>query len=399
MTQASGHIVIHRRKKDGANGVTGCIYRRSVWEAGKVYHNDSDLNTNDIKYIDMVTDVPIALIGKTPIHAYMCKKTHTSSVSNQPGGPLSGVYWKEIPLQEPTFAPLLLATQISADFIDVESIAAAEAFINNLVVKQLATDSGKVKILNNGSIEALDGKMIGLTTKRMRNPFKEVKAAGWELLDDDTVYSNSLNIPFMGDLDWTTASSGRRVTLIGSFKFTAPTGKYFYIDGKFRNSLDTSFELTELIGFGSEEKFGGWAVVGRHPFQTNYALGRELKPVAFGIVTCASASLSTTIRTFDGSSISVTRTGQGKYYMYVPRAWFYSDGSIMCQLTGYGKNTTTAASVSPIYANLYAITATTYGGSNVWRLEIHTSDDSTEDDGGFQFMLYNMNAWDDVQYK
>jgi len=135
-------------------GERGLTYRRSVWQAGKVFRNDTDLVSDDVRYLDVVTDVPIALVGQTPVHAYLCKQTHTSSAANQPG---NTDYWTEIPFTDPVMTPLLLANVISAEYIDVESLAASEAFIEKLVVKYLRTKNNNVVIQDDGSIYAKKG--------------------------------------------------------------------------------------------------------------------------------------------------------------------------------------------------------------------------------------------------
>lgn len=135
-------------------GERGLTYRRSVWQAGKVFRNDTDLVSDDVRYLDVVTDVPIALVGQTPVHAYLCKQTHTSSAANQPG---NTDYWTEIPFTDPVMTPLLLANVISAEYIDVESLAASEAFVEKLVVKYLRTKNNNVVIQDDGSIYAKKG--------------------------------------------------------------------------------------------------------------------------------------------------------------------------------------------------------------------------------------------------
>lgn len=117
----------------------------TVWESGKQYRNDTSLETNDIKYIDVCFNVPIAIIGQTTVRAYVCKVTHTSS-SSRPLG--NTTYWTELSVTGPMWTPLLLATAISADYINVAEIAANSTFTQTLVAQQAFIESLIVRHLD-----------------------------------------------------------------------------------------------------------------------------------------------------------------------------------------------------------------------------------------------------------
>ena len=129
----------------GARGYAGCVYRVTVWQSGKQYRNDQYLETEDVRYIDICVDVPIAIIGQTTVNAYMCKVTHTSS-SSRPLGDSS--YWTKMETFAPVMTPLLLAGAISADYIACAEIASNSAFIQSLVAQQAFIDSLVVKTLD-----------------------------------------------------------------------------------------------------------------------------------------------------------------------------------------------------------------------------------------------------------
>lgn len=129
----------------GARGYAGCVYRVTVWESGKQYRNDQYLETEDVRYIDICVDVPIAIVGQTTVNAYLCNVTHTSS-SSRPLGDTT--YWTKMETFAPMMTPLLLAGAISADYIACEEIAANSAFIQSLVAQQAFIDSLVVKTLD-----------------------------------------------------------------------------------------------------------------------------------------------------------------------------------------------------------------------------------------------------------
>ena len=281
-----------------------------------------------------------------------------------------------------------------------------------------AKDTAATRIFADGTIitnklQASGGEITNLLTRQLRNPFREIVEDSFTPISDDNVFSEGLgggSLRFAYELDWTTASSGRRQTIIGAFSTSAPSGKWFYENGRKFTSFDSSYEVTELLGYGTSTAFYGWIIVSRTLFCTNRNFGRNISPIAFGKVSgIGSASFSiikyqinkgagNTIASTDKVSNSevmkVTRAETGKYYLYVPKAWFYSSLYIYIDLVGVG--TSEGNGTSPIKATLYDITETVYqSGYPAYRIEIWTSDDATVNDGNFLFRLYNMAQWDD----
>ena len=248
-----------------------------------------------------------------------------------------------------------------------------------------------------GTIHASAGDIVDVVTKRLRNPFRQVTSS-FDAIDDDTVYSSNLNTHLVGTLDWTSKSSGRRMVLAGSFNITAPTGKYFYENGRKYTNLLTSFEVTELLGWGTTSGFSGWIILNRSLFQTNRSFGRTITPLCFGRVNGYSSGASFAIKkVFDGSALTCGRTGTGNYYIHVPRTWFVDASYILPILVGYGP---VAGSTSAwCKATLLSIEESTYtvdGTSRQsYKLNIGVSDDDSANDGSFYFLLYNMAQWDD----
>ena len=269
-----------------------------------------------------------------------------------------------------------------------------------------AKDNAATRIFSDGTIItnkliATGGQIYDLVVKKTRNPFTEVDDS-FTAIDDDTVYSYTASGHLVGTLDWTTASSGRRLVLAGSFSISAPSGKYFYENGRKFTTLESSKEITELLGFGTASVFRGWIILNRQLFQTTYNFGRTITPLAFGKVTGTSSSASFSIvkYTSDGSKvdddsvISVRRKDTGVYELIVPRQWFVDSGYIYIDLVGIGN--AYGSTDAPVKATLGAITTSTYpGGFNRWNIEVLVSDDATRNDGSFLFRLYNMAQWDD----
>lgn len=129
-----------------------------------------------------------------------------------------------------------------------------------------------------------------------------------------------------------------------------------------------------------------------------------MTPLAFGQVTGTSSGASFAKKKYvkfnDSDNIFVERGGTGIYNIYVPGTWFVSADYVYCSLTGIG---TKKGSTPFIKATLLSVTyissykpsgASSYG--SWYKISCGVSDDEKADDeGDFQFMIYNMAQWDD----
>lgn len=91
----------------GEQGLQGCLYRATQWMSGYEYHNDAELETDSVRYIDIVL-IPNPSLA-TKAKAFRCKLTHVSSGKNAPGTNDGGSYWEELNSMAPMFTPFLLA--------------------------------------------------------------------------------------------------------------------------------------------------------------------------------------------------------------------------------------------------------------------------------------------------
>lgn len=192
-------------------------------------------------------------------------------------------------------------------------------------------------------------------------------------------------------LPWTLDHSGRRVclvnykwgssTTIGYMSITAPSGKYFYEDGIAKSTIQFSRELVELLGYGDDTTFFGWIVVNRLDIMTTKKYGSPVKYLVQGTVTVSStSSISVKYKTFDGSTISVSRLGKGQYRVYMPSSWGVS-GYYTVFLSGIYS----AVESTPIYPTLKALYS--------YYFDVYTQDDSSQNDGSFNFMVVSTGDW------
>lgn len=238
-----------------------------------------------------------------------------------------------------------------------------------------------------GEIHATKGSFKNVDVfGSFRSPFVLISDSFTEQ-NSDNLYSRYLGSHLVATLPWTNESSGRRVTVIGSVSISAPSGKYFFEDGRTHSELSTSYEIVELLGWGGSS-FQGWVVLNRTMFKTNYGHGRKIQPLAFGTVTGSNSSASIKYWTFDGNSLTVTRMDTGKYKITFPTNWFYSSDYIIALATGVGSIYNGS---NPLYANIM----TRYKSSTEAYIIVRTADDGSVNDGSFTFMLYNAATWGD----
>ena len=194
-------------------------------------------------------------------------------------------------------------------------------------------------------------------------------------------------------LSWTLNDSGR-IMRIANWKFngetftgkatvSAPPGKYFFEDGLSKSTLTVSREMVELIGYGDDRTFYGWIVVRRIDLGSTKRYGRGLKVLAQGMVSGYSSGASISYKTFDGSSMSVTRLSEGRYRISFSSTWFSSASDCLVMLTGYGYSS--GSSTAPIKATLTS--------RNTTSIIVDTSDDASRNDGSFMFYISNLNDW------
>lgn len=231
-------------------------------------------------------------------------------------------------------------------------------------------------------------------TGSIRNTFSEIGDSF------DTDFNDNVAVISVGggwvsaySLPWDVSQSGRRITVVnykwgqelsmGASSFDAPAGKFFYEDGIAKSELKQSRELVELLGYGTPQEFYGWIVVRRIDIMTKYSYGRGLKILAQGQVMGWNngASMSAQ-RTFDGSSLSVERIGEGKYKVTFPTKWIHAKENYIVMLTGFGY---AHGGSTPLKASL--------AQREFGYFVVDTSDDASRNDGSFFFQITNLNDW------
>lgn len=320
---------------------------------------------------------------------YSCIMTHAKEESEAlSDSTLTAKYWKLADKLEIVATKILLAQYALVKNLGVEAIDMKDSAGNVIFQAKdgnVICNSGTFK---NGTFTNV--KVIG----SLRNPFS--------LANDSIDVNYSDNVAMLSSdggwvdaysMPWGTSQSGRKISIVnyrwgstyaqGQAAISAPSGKYFFEDGIQKSKLKVSREIIELIGYGTSSQFYGWIVVNRIDLMTTQKYGHCLKALAFGTVTGTKTSASISYKTFDGSTMGVSRVSEGVYKVTFPSSWF-NDASY-CRVIPTGRGNTVGNS-TPCKANL-ATVASGY-------FTVDTSDDSSRNDGSFDFIVYNGSDFD-----
>ena len=276
-------------------------------------------------------------------------------------------------------------------FVATDLMLADEVITDKLTVSKIRGAGGKFILDADGNVTGIGCVFDKVkVTGSLRNPFSVASGSF------DVSYSDNVAVISSGggwvdvySLPWDNSQSGRVIRIVnykwgsttsqGSASIGAASGKYFFEDGITKSELNISRELITLLGYGDNSTFYGWIVVNRIDLATTKRYGHCLKALAHGTIigTSSTASLSN-VRSFDKSSLSVSRQGVGWYRLTFPSTWFNSPASDLgLILTGRIIYDGTA----PAKGSIKTISST--------YVDILVSDDDTVNDGTVDFLIYN----------
>lgn len=247
----------------------------------------------------------------------------------------------------------------------------------------------------NGNLKAKGGTFTDVKiTGSLRNPFAEAKDSFDVDYNDNVVLLSSGGGWITAySLPWDLGQSGRRICIVnyrwgstissGWAAINAPSGKYFFENGISKSELQMSREVIELMGYGDDRTFFGWIVLRRINMMTTARYGRNLNVLAQGIVSGYSSGASISYKSFDESTLSVSRLGEGRYRVNVPSNWGLVAGSYIVMATGKGYSA--GSSTAPLKATVINLQSTYF--------DVDTSDDASRNDGSFIFQIINLNDW------
>lgn len=409
LAEVTGSISFSQR---GDKGQKGALMREhDGFESGSYKYLSG---AGEEEYVDVV-----CVKGKW----YQCTKTYDDDTSSPS---LTDGHWIEMSNYKSIATHLLLAENATINMLGTNQInlfnptTGGKMFGSFRVVSDdndytlwLGAPNGAdapFSVTKGGKLKVSEAIVQGRIEGSLRNPFAKwdagiaVNIGGFEGTD----YSDNLVSYFTDDpgtwdiiwvLPWDISQNGRRITII-NYKWndtecTAPVqidadnGKYFFVDGYKKTSLIIpKRSMFVLMGYGDDEKFYGWIVEKYINLDSTMIYGSDRHIIATGRTTYSSSGVSfETLNVFNGntSKVSVIRLSEGMYSLRVPSSWFGNNTKYVgINVTGYGY---IYDGVNPVKAN---VTSISYNAGYM-DIRIATSDDSTGNDGGFIFELYNTN--------
>lgn len=267
---------------------------------------------------------------------------------------------------------------------------------NGSVVMENAVVKGEAHI-NKGDV-----KNIELTDVRIHGSFTNAFQNGYYALGGDGGISvstlglqNNNNVVITGTGgSWDTAfqipfdlkySGFRAIILNGRFgtdypsgaisSNKAPSGKYFYENGKTYTSLNINpYEAVEMIGYGDTRTFFGWIILRRFYTAPDNMRGFPFHVSYMGMVNQSGGMIK--VKRYDGASVNSSRIGTGRYRITINPGFSSVNNYLVfatCDATSQGD--------VGRYASVY--------NKQTGSFCVYTGDDSSSNDSAFTFMVVN----------
>ena len=249
-----------------------------------------------------------------------------------------------------------------------------------------------------GKIKATEGELKKVVIKgSTRSPFVEPSTVidpdnnYYEKVSDNYISADFVNqdtgksvITLPTEVD---KADGRRITLVGNFHIQTLVPTTFYENGRETTSLDVFFEVVELLGFSvpstdtyGERVFKGWIVLSRQRINGNYPYGKTPTALAMGHIFADGTS---TIKTFDGSTLNPQHPAKGSYNITIPQDWCSSLDNLIVMSTLVHRA-----------GDFSAISIATRKDDSNRKIHFGTFTDSGgSTNGDFEFMIYPLKTW------
>lgn len=405
-------------KRDPEKGERGAIPRVSTWETGKTYYSGAVGET----FVDFVFYDGLY---------YRCTATHTSTSSATPYASINTLKDGKWDI-ESNFE--LIATKVAfvgenaeGWIIDNGEIRHTSGEISLSLDGSIETNSGRYRVDSTGKLicEEAEIKNSSLTDVNvqgtLRSPFVlwDSTAATFDNNDNVVVPITSSSesdgrVITSDNFSWSASNSGRIIRFVnykwnstvaeGKVILKAPSGKYFYENGKARTQIIVSRECLVLLGYGTPSTLYGWIVLARVDVYTNGTYGSPLKVLYQGVFNPTQSIpleklwseklMHTGIKESNwGCEILDTN---GKYRIWLPEQISAANWHVMLTPCSFGVSAEITTNVR--YATLMAKGAGYFTcGDGVNRylsyFDVWTADDSSVNPGGFLFQVISMADW------
>jgi hypothetical protein len=289
-------------------------------------------------------------------------------------------FWAGASFENRATAPFRV--QQDGSVVMEKAIVKGEAYINKGTIKfttltDVVINGSFTNAFQNGFYVVGGGDGITISTPGLQNNNNVVITANggsWE---------TAIQIPF--DMKY---SGFRAIVMNGQFNgnypygalsANAPSGKYFYENGKTYSTLTLNeYEAVEMIGYGDNQKFYGWIILRRFYTDPTHMRGRTLHAAYMGNVS-RDGTLKKVMR-YDAATVTVKKTDTGRYSVAINPPFTDANNYIV-----FATCDTTEEGTTGRFAAIYNKTAQ---GFNVY-----TGDDNSPNNSGFTFMIINTTDW------
>ena len=404
-------------KRDPEKGERGAIPRVSTWQPDKTYYAGAEGET----FVDFVYYKGLY---------YRCTTTHTSTSNINPYASINTLKDGKWDI-ESNFE--LIATKVAfvgdggeGWVIDNGEITHTSGLISLSKDGSIVTSNGRYTVDNTGKLicEEAEIKKSILTDVSvqgtLRSPF-----VLWDSTANSFEGNDNVVVPITSssadereiksnEFTWSASNSGRIIRFVnykwnsttaeGKVILKAPSGKYFYENGKARSQIIVSRECLVLLGYGTPTSFYGWIVLARVDVYTKGTYGSPLKVIYQGVFNpmqsipleklWSEKLMHTGIKE---SNWGVEKLdSNGKYRIWLPEQIDVSNWHVMLTPCAYGVSEAITTNVR--YATLMAKGIGSFiCGDGVTRslsyFDVWTADDSTVNPGGFLFQVISMADW------
>ena len=289
-------------------------------------------------------------------------------------------FWAGASFENRATAPFRV--QQDGSVVMEKAIVKGEAYINKGTIKfttltDVVINGSFTNAFQNGYYVVGGGNGITISTPGLQNNNNVVITA------NGGSWQTAIQIPF--DLKY---SGFRAIVMNGQFNgnypygalsANAPSGKYFYENGKTYQTLTLNeYEAVEMIGYGDNQKFYGWIILRRFYTDPTHMIGRTLHAAYMGNVS-RDGTLKKVMR-YDAATVTVKKTDTGRYSVAINPPFTDANNYIV-----FATCDTTEEGTTGRFAAIYNKTAQ---GFNVY-----TGDDNTPNNSGFTFMIINTTDW------
>ncbi|MBR6631839.1 MAG: hypothetical protein IKK89_07840 [Alistipes sp.] len=404
-------------KRDPEKGERGAIPRVSTWQPMKTYFAGAEGETFvDFVYYDGLY--------------YRCTNTHTSTSKTTPYASINTLKDGKWDI-ESNFE--LIATKVAfvgdggeGWVIDNGEITHTSGLISLSKDGSIVTSNGRYTVDNTGKLICEEAEIADSTLTNVKvqgtlcSPFVlwDSTANSFEGNDNVVVPITSLSTEereiTSSEFTWSASNSGRIIRFVnykwngttaqGKVILKAPSGKYFYENGKARTQIIVSRECLVLLGYGTPSTFYGWIVLARVDVYTNGTYGSPLKVIYQGVF---NPTQSIPLEKLWSEKLMHTGIKEsnwgceildsnGKYRIWLPEQISVYNWHVMLTPCAYGVSAAITTNVR--YATLMAKGSGNFTcGDGVTRLlsyfDVWTADDSSVNPGGFLFQVISMADW------